>query len=83
MMATPNLNKELHYLNQEDRLLRWLLVKHRGTKYGPDFGPNSENRAGFLDFPKYNFSFEEPDDIDNENDDDDDEDDEEYENEAK
>ncbi|BFG24263.1 hypothetical protein CerSpe_105380 [Prunus speciosa] len=34
MMATPNINKELHYLNKEDRLLRWLLVKHRDTKYG-------------------------------------------------
>ncbi|KAJ8446741.1 hypothetical protein Cgig2_002903 [Carnegiea gigantea] len=32
MMATPNINKELHYLNKEDRLLRWLLVKHRDTK---------------------------------------------------
>ncbi|OMO57302.1 Ribosomal protein S6 [Corchorus olitorius] len=37
MMATPNINKELHYLNKEDRLLRWLLVKHRDTKYGMDF----------------------------------------------
>ncbi|KAJ8751444.1 hypothetical protein K2173_016654 [Erythroxylum novogranatense] len=34
MMATPNINKELHYLNKEDRLLRWLLVKHRDTKFG-------------------------------------------------
>ncbi|CAO2813077.1 unnamed protein product [Amaranthus hypochondriacus] len=31
MMATPNINKELHYLNKEDRLLRWLLVKHRDS----------------------------------------------------
>ncbi|CAI0544871.1 unnamed protein product [Linum tenue] len=31
MMATPNMNKELHYLNKEDRLLRWLLTKHRDT----------------------------------------------------
>ncbi|KAJ8753201.1 hypothetical protein K2173_017792 [Erythroxylum novogranatense] len=36
MMATPNINKELHYLNKEDRLLRWLLVKHRDTKFGLD-----------------------------------------------
>ncbi|VVA98141.1 unnamed protein product [Arabis nemorensis] len=34
MMATPNLNKELHYLNKEDKLLRWLLVKHRDIKIG-------------------------------------------------
>lgn len=33
MMATPNINKELHYLNKEDRLLRWLLVKQRTTNY--------------------------------------------------
>ncbi|KAK3227778.1 hypothetical protein Dsin_007640 [Dipteronia sinensis] len=37
MMATPNINKELHYLNKEDRLLRWLLVKHRDIKYGMEF----------------------------------------------
>ncbi|XP_061345260.1 uncharacterized protein LOC133291093 [Gastrolobium bilobum] len=37
MMATPNINKELHYLNKEDRLLRWLLVKHRDTNFGLDF----------------------------------------------
>ena len=26
MMATPNMNKELHYLNKEDRLLRTLAL---------------------------------------------------------
>ncbi|KAL9442659.1 hypothetical protein AB3S75_021054 [Citrus x aurantiifolia] len=36
MMSTPNINKELQYLNKEDRLLRWLLVKHRGMKNGKD-----------------------------------------------
>ncbi|KNA24249.1 hypothetical protein SOVF_017350 isoform B [Spinacia oleracea] len=36
MMATPNINKELHYLNKEDRLLRWLIVKHRNTRFGLD-----------------------------------------------
>ncbi|KAL0816484.1 PREDICTED: uncharacterized protein LOC106293154 [Brassica oleracea var. oleracea] len=34
MMATPNINKELHYLNKDDKLLRWLLVKHRDIKIG-------------------------------------------------
>ncbi|EOA32308.1 hypothetical protein CARUB_v10015570mg [Capsella rubella] len=34
MMATPNMNKELHYLNKEDKLLRWLLVKHRDVQIG-------------------------------------------------
>jgi len=28
------MNKELHYLNKEDKLLRWLLVKHRDIKIG-------------------------------------------------
>ncbi|KAF5207824.1 Translation elongation factor EF1B/ribosomal protein S6 family protein [Thalictrum thalictroides] len=37
MMATPNFNKELHYLNKEDLLLRWLLVKHRNFKF-PESG---------------------------------------------
>ncbi|GKV00604.1 hypothetical protein SLEP1_g13271 [Rubroshorea leprosula] len=37
MMATPNINKELHYLNKEDKLLRWLLVKHRDPNYGLEF----------------------------------------------
>ncbi|KDO59363.1 hypothetical protein CISIN_1g0319851mg, partial [Citrus sinensis] len=36
MMSTPNINKELQYLNKEDRLLRWLLVKHRGMKNGKE-----------------------------------------------
>ncbi|KAI4330338.1 hypothetical protein MLD38_028636 [Melastoma candidum] len=43
MMATPNINKELHYLNKEDRLLRWLLVKHRDIKFGLD-GIDDERR---------------------------------------
>nr|XP_043623397.1 uncharacterized protein LOC122595144 [Erigeron canadensis] len=34
MMTPPNFNKELHYLNKEDRLLRWILVKHRDVKFG-------------------------------------------------
>ncbi|CAL0328093.1 unnamed protein product [Lupinus luteus] len=37
MMATPDINKELHYLNKEDRLLRWLLVKQRDVNFGLDF----------------------------------------------
>ncbi|AES96438.1 LRR receptor-like kinase family protein, putative [Medicago truncatula] len=32
MMATPEINKELHYLNKEDKLLRWLLVKQARHK---------------------------------------------------
>lgn len=37
MMATPDINKELHYLNKEDRLLRWLLVKQRDVNFGLEF----------------------------------------------
>lgn len=37
MMTPPSFNSELHYLNKEDRLLRWLLVKHRDAKLGVDF----------------------------------------------
>ncbi|KAL8527810.1 hypothetical protein ACS0TY_005584 [Phlomoides rotata] len=32
MMTPPSFNTELSYLNKEDRLLRWLLVKHRNVK---------------------------------------------------
>lgn len=32
MMTPPSMNSELQYLNREDRLLRWLLIKNRGTK---------------------------------------------------
>ncbi|CAN8270267.1 unnamed protein product [Cochlearia groenlandica] len=43
MMATPNMNKELHYLNKEDKLLRWLLVKHRDIKIGSDLQDEVNN----------------------------------------
>ncbi|XP_068655501.1 uncharacterized protein [Aristolochia californica] len=80
MMVTPNFNKELLYLNKEDRLLRWLLVKHRGTPYASDFG----DRRGmdFSDLSRGSLHFgERDDDVDviDDDDDDDDEDNEEYE----
>ncbi|KAI3447168.1 hypothetical protein Pfo_003833 [Paulownia fortunei] len=37
MMTPPSFNSELYYLNKEDRLLRWLLVKHRDMKFGMEF----------------------------------------------
>lgn len=37
MMTPPSFNSELHYLNKEDRLLRWLLVKHRDIKPGLEY----------------------------------------------
>ncbi|KAI4312081.1 hypothetical protein MLD38_036933 [Melastoma candidum] len=43
MMATPNISKELHYLNKEDCLLGWLLVKHCDSKLGLD-GIGDERR---------------------------------------
>ncbi|KAK9149363.1 hypothetical protein Scep_008120 [Stephania cephalantha] len=51
MMATPKFNKELQYLNQEDRLLRWLLVKHRTPK--PEKSFNEDDGKG----DKANVSF--------------------------
>ncbi|KAJ9688882.1 hypothetical protein PVL29_014499 [Vitis rotundifolia] len=73
MMVTPNFNKELHYLNKEDRLLRWLLVKHRNTKYGLEFLNEDDVRSELSKFPRSTL-------FDDENiDEDEDDDDEEYE----
>lgn len=51
-MATPNINKELHYLNKEDRLLRWLLVKHRDIKFGLEF-MDEDDEDGAFDFSEF------------------------------
>ncbi|KAJ4957811.1 hypothetical protein NE237_024922 [Protea cynaroides] len=74
MMTTPNFNKELKYLNKEDRLLRWLLVKHRNTRYGLDFVGGDDGKGELNKFPRSRMYDDE--DID---DDDDDDDDDEYE----
>ncbi|GMI64860.1 hypothetical protein like AT3G18760 [Hibiscus trionum] len=68
MMATPNINKELQYLNKEDRLLRWLLVKHLHTKYGLEFLNEDDGDLDLIKLPRGS--------IFNEDEDDDDEDDE-------
>lgn len=69
MMATPNINKELHYLNKEDRLLRWLLVKHRDTKYGLELLSEDDGKRELSRFSRSSLYDDE--DIDEDDDDDD------------
>ncbi|XP_041007339.1 uncharacterized protein LOC121251974 [Juglans microcarpa x Juglans regia] len=71
MMATPNINKELHYLNKEDRLLRWLLVKHRDTKYGLELLSEDEGKRELSKFSFSRSSLYDDEDIDEDEDDDD------------
>jgi len=47
MMVTPKFPKELEYLNKDDRLLRWLLVKYRDTSYGLEFVNESDSKGSF------------------------------------
>ncbi|KAG6716702.1 hypothetical protein I3843_04G055800 [Carya illinoinensis] len=69
VMATPNINKELHYLNKEDRLLRWLLVKHRDTKYGLELLSEDDGKRELSRFSRSSLYDDE--DIDEDDDDDD------------
>ncbi|GFP92490.1 37S ribosomal protein mrp17 mitochondrial [Phtheirospermum japonicum] len=73
VMTPPSFNSELHYLNKEDRLLRWLLVKHRDVKFGVNvLGEDDvKNERGFRSNLLY--------DDDNIEDEDDDNDDDEFE----
>ncbi|KAK4353384.1 hypothetical protein RND71_028902 [Anisodus tanguticus] len=64
MMTPPNLNNELHYLNKEDRLLRWLLVKHRDIKFGMDFLGEDDTKAELSKFRSNLYEEEEEDDDD-------------------
>ncbi|MCH83981.1 ribosomal protein S6 family protein [Trifolium medium] len=68
MMATPEINKELHYLNKEDKLLRWLLVKQRNTKFGLEF-MGEEGRFELNRFSAINKPDDEDDDTDGNDDD--------------
>ncbi|XP_057968352.1 uncharacterized protein LOC131157911 [Malania oleifera] len=70
MMVTPKFNSELHYLNKEDRLLRWLLVKHRNTKYGLELLSEEGGKSGLSMFPRSSiYDNEDMDDDDDDNDD--------------
>ncbi|KAK1395933.1 Mitochondrial ribosomal protein MRP17 [Heracleum sosnowskyi] len=74
MMAPPSMNKELHYLNKEDRLLRWLMVKHRDVKIGLDYLQEDTGKMELSKFRSRLFDNEDKDmDFDDDEDDDDDE----------
>ena len=71
MMATPNINNELHYLNKEERLLRWLLVKHRDIKYGLEFLNEQDSLSELNKFPRGSLYGSEDEDVDEHDDNDD------------
>lgn len=79
VMVPPTFNQELHYLNKEDRLLRWLVVKHRNTIYGQEFINEDEGKDELLMYKKGSlFSKGTDEDEDEDDDEDDDDGDEEY-----
>lgn len=69
MMTPPNFNDELHYLNKEDRLLRWLLVKHRDIKYGLEFLSEEDGKS---ELSRFRINLYEDDNDDEDDDDDED-----------
>ncbi|XP_047056155.1 30S ribosomal protein S6-like [Lolium rigidum] len=72
MMVPPSFTKELHYLNKEDRLLRWLVVKHREAVYGLEFINEDDGKYEFNSFRRHSISSIKDEDVDEYDDDDDD-----------
>ncbi|XP_055804187.1 uncharacterized protein LOC129873179 [Solanum dulcamara] len=70
VMTPPSFNNELHYLNKEDRLLRWLLVKHRDIKLGFDLLGEDDATADLSKFGSKIYGSEEEEEEDDDDDDD-------------
>ncbi|XP_015064122.1 uncharacterized protein LOC107009324 [Solanum pennellii] len=71
VMTPPSFNNELHYLNKEDRLLRWLLVKHRDIKFGFDLWGEDGVKSDLSKFRSNIYEIEEEEDDDDDDNDDD------------
>ncbi|XP_051131159.1 uncharacterized protein LOC127251485 [Andrographis paniculata] len=76
MMTPPSFNNELYYLNKEDRLLRWLLIKHREMKFGSDFFDMDDVKEETISSTGSLYDRENDEEDDNDEDDDHDADDE-------